>query len=355
MSDIVAFSPVRAIDKNGKQVSGALATFFASGTTAPVTVYSDVNETVPHPSPLVADSRGVFPPVYRGGTALRVVVTDPDGVTLPGFPVDPAITVSALGSGASEISFNATGDIPETNVQAAIERVQANLVEPLLAGGIGVTGVNTLLSNLNATDTPSGFFRFDATTTGDRPAGWAADDTGVVSFLRENSNSGLMTAIRRDDAGLWHRRLNAGTWAAWVRVVDSGQEQAQATWEAGASTTESTVSPAKVRAAIDTRGGFRTGESAAAPIAQGQIVQNTRSVSAFYSISVRPNNSSGGSVFLLEWSGDGSNWIEASSGATAQGVDAFGFSIILRPGTFWRVRRISGANTAATVKYFEVF
>jgi len=250
MSDIVSFSPVRAIDKNGQSVAGALARFFNSGSTTPTTVFADVAEGVPHPVPLVADSRGVFPPVYRSGVPLRVVVTDPDGVTLPGFPIDPAITVAALGSGAGEISFSPTGAIPETDVQAAIERVQANLVAPLLAGGIGVTGENTLLANFNATDTPSGFYRFSDTTTGDRPDGWAGSDTGVVSFLRENATSGLMSAIRRGSAGLWHRRLNAGTWAAWVRVIDSGQVQDQAAWNAGTSTTESAISPSKLDAKI---------------------------------------------------------------------------------------------------------
>lgn len=250
MSDIVQFSPVRAFDKNGQPVAGALARFFNSGSTTPITVFADVAESVPHPVPLVADSRGVFPPVYRSGTALRVTVTNPDGVTLPGFPIDPAITVAALGAGASEISFSPTGDIPETDVQKAIERVQANLVAPLLAGGIGVTGENELLANFNTTTTPSGFYRFNETTTGDRPSGWVGTDTGVVSFLRENATSGLMAAIRRGSAGLWHRRLNAGTWAAWVRVIDSGQSQDQAAWDAGTATTESAISPAKLDAKI---------------------------------------------------------------------------------------------------------
>ena len=221
MSDIISFSPVRALDINGNPVSGAQAFFFRSGTTTPATVYQDVAEDTPHARPVVANAAGVFPPIYRSGQALRVVVNAPDGSSLPGFPLDPVITVPAEGGAAGAVSFNPTSDIPVTNVQAAIERVQSNLVAPLLAGGIGVTGNAPVLSDVDATDTASGFYRWTDSATGTFPDGWSGE-TGTIWLFRENVNNAVQFIARRDINALFTRRLSGGTWLDWVRYDAQG-------------------------------------------------------------------------------------------------------------------------------------
>jgi len=125
MTDIISFEPVVARDANGDPVALARAEFFASGTTTPVTVYADQGETTPHPSPLLADGNGVFPAVFRSGGAVKAVVKTPLGATL--YTLDPVIKVAASASAASAISFAASAAIPATNVQAAVEKVQANV------------------------------------------------------------------------------------------------------------------------------------------------------------------------------------------------------------------------------------
>ena len=132
MSDLISFNPVRALDANGNPVAGARAFFYTSGTTTPVTVFSDAAEQTPHPSPLLADAEGVFPPVFRSGQPIKVDVQTPGGESLNGFPLDPVLTVPASGAAASQVSFEPTEEIPGTNVQAAIERVQENLVTDAL-------------------------------------------------------------------------------------------------------------------------------------------------------------------------------------------------------------------------------
>lgn len=221
MSDIISFQPVRALDGNGNPVPGAQARFFRTGTTTPATVYQDVAETTPHPVPVVADANGVFPAIYRGGQALRVVVTTPVGVALPGFPLDPVITVPAQGGAAGGISFDPTAEIPVTNVQAAIERVQLNLVAPLLAGGIGVTGNAPVLINIDALDTASGFYRWTDSSTGTFPAGWSGE-TGIIWLLRENVNNAIQFIARRDIDAQYVRRMEAGVWLGWVRYDAAG-------------------------------------------------------------------------------------------------------------------------------------
>jgi hypothetical protein len=252
MSTIIKFNPVRAVDGNGEPVPGAQARFFVSGTTTPITVFQDAAQTTPHPSPLVADAAGVFPLVYRAGTALKVEVRTPAGVILPGFPIDPAFAVDTAGVGAIGVGFNPTAEIPVTNTQAAIERVQLNITAPVAAVGIGVTGNAPTLPNVNATNTASGFYRFTGTATGDLPLGFSSE-TGIVYFLRETSDTGWQFAARKDVDGLWFRRLLAGTWQTWRRVIDGSMAADQATWNAGTDTVERPVSPAKVKAAVEHR------------------------------------------------------------------------------------------------------
>ena len=250
MSTIIKFNPVRAVDGNGEPVPGALARFFVTGTSTPITVFQDAGQTTPHPSPLVANAAGVFPAVYRNGATLKVEVRTPGGVMLPGFPIDPAFAVDTTGVGASGVSFNPTAEVPVTNVQAAIERVQDNLVAPLLAGGVGVTGNAPVLANFNATNTASGFYRFTDTATGDLPSGLSGE-TGVAYFLRETANTGWQFAGRKDADGLWFRRLLAGTWQTWRRVIDGSLAADQATWNTGTDTVERPISPAKLAGTIE--------------------------------------------------------------------------------------------------------
>ena len=216
MSDIVSPNPFRALDRDGIPAPGALAYFYLSGTTTPQIVYSDQAGTVPHPVPLEADSLGVFPPIYSA-VALRCTVTDASGTTLPGYPVDP-VPIIPTGSGASQITFEPTGDIPETDVQAAIERVQQNLVEPLLEGGIGVTGNAPTLADIDATDTPSGAYRYTTGATGTFPAGVTAAAGGTIRLWRETAAEAVMELVARGSNVTWVRTLTGSVWGAWVRM-----------------------------------------------------------------------------------------------------------------------------------------
>lgn len=122
MADQITTNPNAARDVNGEIVPAARMFTYLTGTTTPVVVFQDVAGTIPHATPILADGNGVFPQIFYTGV-IKVVVTDPDGVTLPGYPLDPAPRNSVGASGASTISFSPTEQIPETNVQAAIEAI----------------------------------------------------------------------------------------------------------------------------------------------------------------------------------------------------------------------------------------
>jgi hypothetical protein len=128
MTDLVYPVPAYALGQYEVRVAKAEARFYDMGTLTPRTVYADVSLETPHPVPLVADENGVFPPIFTGGgSAIKVDMTDPaTGLSLPGYPMEPAF-VTNITSGAANITFSPTPEIPANNVQAAIEAVQANL------------------------------------------------------------------------------------------------------------------------------------------------------------------------------------------------------------------------------------
>ena len=126
MPDIVVMPNVTA--PNGQAVR---ATFYETGTSTLVNVYSDTGLSVLHTSPLltVDTEAGRFPQVfYNGAVELRVVFSDSNGVTL--FTLDPTPTVSTDASGASDITFSpyVAGNVNESTVQDAIENVADQIV-----------------------------------------------------------------------------------------------------------------------------------------------------------------------------------------------------------------------------------
>jgi hypothetical protein len=120
MSDQHNFSPVRALDENGFPVPAAEARFYTPGTQALVDVYADAELTIAHPTPLVADGAGVFPAVWRNA-AVRVEMKTPEGVMLPGYPMEYAFRSFGGTASAASTSFSPTGNIEAVNVQDAIE------------------------------------------------------------------------------------------------------------------------------------------------------------------------------------------------------------------------------------------
>lgn len=214
MADQINFTPLRALDRNGDPVAAAEARFYLSGTTTPQTVYADSAGTVPHPSPLVADARGVFAQVFSNAS-LKVTVTDAGGAVLPGFPLDPAPKTQVGGAGAGSITFNPTADIPVEDVQSAIERVQSNISAGGQSFGLGITGNAVAMASLDTTTTPAGQYRVTASTTGTFPAGMVAADGGIVVFARETAAAASQTLFSGSSERRSTRDLVAGVWGAW--------------------------------------------------------------------------------------------------------------------------------------------
>lgn len=187
MADQVIFAPMRATDAANNPavptLSGSPRCYvYASGTATLVDVYDA--DGVALTNPVLADANGVFPPIYADGD-VRVVVTDANGVTLPGYPVDPAPKAISIGAAASAISFTTQDNLPENNVQSALEFV-ADQIEAT-NGGLGdmaakdqadLTQTQTVWNTgTNTTESLISPAKLDAKINAERPVFTSADQT----------------------------------------------------------------------------------------------------------------------------------------------------------------------------------
>jgi hypothetical protein len=138
MAQAVALPVLRITDTNGDPISGAKAYFYATGTTTPQTTYSNAALTVAHANPVVANSAGVFAPIFLDPSlTYRLVVKDASDVAIDNWDVDP-ISSSAL------FTQSATGATSRT--------VQAKLQEFKTLEDFGAVGYNSLGAAAAGTD-----------------------------------------------------------------------------------------------------------------------------------------------------------------------------------------------------------
>lgn len=217
MATQALFTPNRALDANAYALPGATATFYASGTMTLIPVYSDSAGTIATTNPVVADGDGVFPQTYYDGAA-KVIVRDSGGATL--WTLDPVPGTSADSTGASNVSFSPTVDVPETNVQAAIEAVAASVITGATDFGLGITGNAPTIGNIDATAQASGVYRFTAASTGTFPSGVTAATTGLVRLDRQTAAEAIMYMRAAGQSRYYVRHLVASAWGAWQGQVD---------------------------------------------------------------------------------------------------------------------------------------
>lgn len=213
MADILDFLPVRALTLTGAPRSGAgfTVSFFASGTTTPITVYSDATAITVLAQPVEANARGVFPAVYSAGGAVKAVILTDTGATYA--TVDPVRSVATSASSAADIAF-LPGDVAATDVQEAVEVTFAQIGASLRAAGLGVTGLMPLTSNIDDTAIPSGLYRYGSTTGGTFPTGVVKADGGLVWVLRQATGTARMELYPGTTDRVFARALRT-TWQTW--------------------------------------------------------------------------------------------------------------------------------------------
>jgi hypothetical protein len=254
MSNTVFYNPNIALDTNHQPSAGAKAYFYDTGTTDLQTVYTDKALSVAHPSPVVADSAGVFAAVYSADTTdLKVVVKTTADATL--YTIDPA-NVHSTGGGASTVAFTPTARIAATNTQAAIEEVDAAVaVVEKATGTVYATAGSSNAYTIAVADVT-------AYTSGD-----------VYNVRLDRTNTGAATLnVEGVGAKDWQSYDTAGALLAYgagglvdgselkvlydgTRFVSIGHRHplhAQAVWTTGTSVDEAIISPSKLTATTKT-------------------------------------------------------------------------------------------------------
>ena len=88
MSRVQINTPPRGLDLNANPSGGARLYAYEAGTTTPVLIYGDPDLVTAVGYYLEADAAGAFPDAYLAPGFYKFTMTDADGATLPGWPVD---------------------------------------------------------------------------------------------------------------------------------------------------------------------------------------------------------------------------------------------------------------------------
>lgn len=78
----VLHSPYMQVENASGLLSGALLYFYSAGTTTEITVYQESTTVTPHTNPVVADSTGLFAPIWVAASSYKTVLKTSAGVTV---------------------------------------------------------------------------------------------------------------------------------------------------------------------------------------------------------------------------------------------------------------------------------
>src|SRR5450631_2313526 len=110
----VLFNPFYfSFDGNGAPRAGATISFFQTGTSTPQATFTDSTLVTPNPNPVVADSNGLFPPIYLSASFdYKAILKDSAGVTIAtrdplGFV--PAMSLGVVPNYLTGLTLSAAG------------------------------------------------------------------------------------------------------------------------------------------------------------------------------------------------------------------------------------------------------
>ena len=191
--------PTPYYDQNGLVAAGAQAFFYLANTTTPLTVYSDQDLLTPHSWPVLADAKGVLPPIYMSFTDYRVIIKSADGVSLWDAPLVPNPAPPSAGGGGITVDATqifATGDTIwrlRTGSIYGFVRMNGRTIGSASSGATEYAGLDVedlfafLWENL-----PQGIAAVSGGSRGaSASADWAANKTIVVPSMQGRAPFGL--------------------------------------------------------------------------------------------------------------------------------------------------------------------
>jgi len=242
MSDLFFMPKAFRHQADGTAYPGAKINFYLTGTTTRTNTYQDSALTTPHTNPVVADSAGIFAPIYLDpAITYRGVVTDSGDNTLD--DVDPI----AGPVPAASISFTDLGDaFTATTVEAALAEIGVKFSQKAAAETI--SGVKTHSAAINMADnTISRAVLKDFGCTHTAPAA-----TSAVEFDLVNGNSFKTTLTENVTVTLSNPPASGTYGQCVIQIVQAASGgpytvtwPASVIWPSGATPTMSTGANAK--------------------------------------------------------------------------------------------------------------
>jgi len=145
---LILLSKMSAFGQNTKPSDGALLYIFEAGTTTPKPTFSDEAETTPQTHPIVADSTGVFAPVYLSGF-YKEVLKDKNGVQISSVDDLQARAGDVAYLGGFDSSTN-SGDYPASGNLGDEYKVSTGFVLNAASGSHYLATGDFIISNKNS-------------------------------------------------------------------------------------------------------------------------------------------------------------------------------------------------------------
>jgi hypothetical protein len=191
MAGLLLAQPVlRAIDANGVPMAGAQLQFYVTGTTTPTPAYSDATLGTPLSNPVVADSGGLFVPIWLDPTVVyRVQLLTSAGALVQ--DIDPASESVVEATQTQVNAGTATGIYVSPAKLAAWSGVAGALgFTPL--NKAGDTATNLVLANTALSSASAGYLGFPLNEQ-DSAYTFALADAGKM--VRGNNGSAMAWTI----------------------------------------------------------------------------------------------------------------------------------------------------------------
>lgn len=198
-----------------RTIPGARAYFFETGTTTPLTVYTDSDLATAHDHPLVADAYGEWPAVYIPAGSYRVRVADDEGVTARDYDgvVSPGVP------GANDLTVT-------TFAETILDDPDAATVLATLGFNAYVVASVITLATAAAARTAFDVAQFGIGTVTEKTDSWTFALTDVGDTIHANKATANVVTIPANAAV-------AFTVGTWINIVQTGAGATSITADTG--------------------------------------------------------------------------------------------------------------------------
>ena len=153
---------VRAVDANGNAISGAKLYFYVTGTTTPASTYTSSTLGTPNANPVVADSGGLFTPIYLDpAVTYRAILKTSGGSAIQ--DIDPIAFPSANEASEAQVTAGTATDVFISPRRAGTGGVNLIGYTPVNKAGDTATGLNITRATTPAANA-AGFLGLPVTT-----------------------------------------------------------------------------------------------------------------------------------------------------------------------------------------------